>query len=249
MILSFLALAAWAPASTLPPISLAPAGAGYSASTPSFPGIFLSSVNEEVARRARSTCSGKGILWEEFKQTEKLGKQLGEGASTITDYRRDFRCVDATPATHVRAPDNWKPSSSDEVDVRRFFGSYYSLRDSGAASKAVALFDSNVVGDPKKWGSDVAAFNLKLGQGKRRITGVTWYVNPAQAERAGVFAAIDFIGEYPSMHFYCGYLMLFRRGAGSYDILREEQNQFARSDDVPKPAQLAEMRAAMCREN
>lgn len=241
------ALAIAAPAGTPPRVEVAAISDGYSATAPTFQSIYLPGVEDEVRRRADAACAGKRIDWGRFTWTEELGKRPGTDIPTIKEYRRDFRCVAGQAKAHARAPDDWTASPADQADVRRFFASYFAKRDTGLTDPALEMFEPGTVGDPKAWAKDVAAFNSKFGVGARRITGVTWYVNPEQASHPGVFVAIDFVGDHPTAHLYCGYIGLFRHGPGDYRITRDEQNMFARSDERADAAQVAAMRASMCR--
>jgi hypothetical protein len=150
--------------------------------------------------------------------------------------------------TYEPAPSDWKPNAADEADVRRAFETYYARRDSGDFRAAWEMFEPGMLGSLASWSDQMRASNMKLGRGTRRITGITWYVNPEAAAHPGIFAAVDFIGEFPAAYFYCGYVGFYRRGSGSYEITREEQNQFVHGDGQPDPTQLAQMRASMCRE-
>ena len=148
---------------------------------------------------------------------------------------------------HQPAPADWKASAADETDVRRAFHDYYTKRDQGAFQAAIAAFRQTARPESATWPEEMRAFTKKLGPGTRRVVAVTWYVNPPSAEQPGVYAALDFVGDYPAVHFYCGYLVFYRVAPGAYEIAREEQNIFHRSDTDANPDHLAQMRAAACR--
>ena len=153
----------------------------------------------------------------------------------------------ADQRTYVPAQADWKSTAADEADVRRIFESYYASRDSGEFKAALAMFNSKARPESAAWPDKIRLFNSALGAGKRRITGVTWYVNPPSAEVPGIYAAVDFVSDYPNVHFYCGYVVFYRLEPGSYEIVREEQNAFHRGDGDANPDHLAQMRAAACR--
>lgn len=233
---------------SLPNITIEQTPKGYTAKVGAFDAREQANVDAEIARRAAEVCKEKQIRWGKFNSLANFGRNPGAEPAPVTGYVHEFSCVPAEQAPYEPAPADWKPSVTDEVDVRTFFHSYYARRDSGDFTTALGMFAPTMQGDPTARADEMRSFNVTLGAGNRRITGVTWYVNPEAAEHPGVYVAIDFVGDYPKVYFYCGYVALYRRGPGSYEITREEQNQFARGDGEADPAQLAQMRASMCRE-
>jgi hypothetical protein len=233
-----------------PQLSLEKSGEGYVAEIAApFDHAQFQAVESEVARRAAELCAGNTIDWGKFRFDEELGKNPGTDLAKVKAYRREFRCVAAAQSSFQAVPADWVASAIDEADVRRFFDNYYARRDAGDTDGALAMFRPGTQENAASWAMSVRDSNKQLGAGKRRLVGVTWYVNPEAADRPGIYAALDFVGDYPSMHFYCGYIGLYRKGPGSYEIVREEQNLFERNKETPEAQQLATMRAAMCREN
>jgi hypothetical protein len=208
-----------------------------------------SAVASAIAQRADELCAGKEVKWGKFSSTANLGKNPGSMPPSIEGYFQEFSCVQADQRSYQPAPDGWTATAADEADVRDVFESYYRKRDRGDMEAALAMFASGVNSDPLASAAAMREFNRQLGPGKRRVVAVTWYVNPTTAQHAGIYAAVDFVGEYATAHFYCGFLGLYRRAPGSYEITREEQNIFHRGKDAADPAQVAQMRAAACRGN
>lgn len=249
MFLLLIGVALAVPPASDPALNITHANGSYTATAASFPSPLLSQLEAVVSMRATATCREKQVDWGKFSFTENRSDRPGAAVGTIEGYRRNFRCIPAKVVLFEPAPADWKASVADEADVRRFFHDYYAVRDAGAIEAALAKFGPDVVRERKEWANEVVAGNAARGRGTRRVSAVTWYVNPAQAAHPGVFAAIDFVGNYPSMHMYCGYVGLWRRGPADYWIIHEEQNQHARSTDPGGAAQIAQMRAAMCRGN
>jgi hypothetical protein len=231
----------------MPKIAIEQTADGYIAKVAEFDASIQVDVDAEIARRAADICKGKQVRWGKFSSLAKLGKIPGSEPAPVTGYVHEFSCVPIEQATYEPAPADWKPSASDETDARTFFQTYYARRDSGEFGAALNMFASSMRSEPAKWSDEMRGFNASLGAGKRRVTGVTWYVNPEQSEHPGIYAAVDFVGDYAKAYFYCGYLALYRRGPGDYEIVREEQNRFMRADSQTEPEQLAQMRATMCR--
>ena len=213
-----------------------------------FSPAMVPAVDADIARRALDLCVGKQVRWGKFALEENLGKVPGALPSQVKSYRREFSCIAADIRTYAAAPADWTASASDESDVRKVFAAYYGKRDSGDFAGAQAMLLPETRSELTSWSEQMRAFNIPLGKGSRRLTKITWYVNPEASDRPGVHAALDFVGTYPSVHFYCGYIMLYRLGPAEYEIVREEQNTFDRGTEVPNPDHLATMRAATCRE-
>jgi hypothetical protein len=233
-------------AAALPTITVERKAEGYLAKVARFDWRQQSSVDAEIARRAADLCGKKQVHWGKFRSFVRLGKTPAAGPAPVSGYFKEFDCVAPDTMSYPRAPTNWQPSQSDIADAKAFLETYYKRRDSGDFGAALGMFAPNVVSDKANWATHVAAQNKQIGTGRRRVTGVTWYVNPDTAPHPGVYVAIDFVGEFPNTYFYCGYLALYRRGEGSYEITREEQNMFTHGQGTPDPANVAQMKAAMC---
>lgn len=232
----------------MPSISIIASGDGYAAEAPEFDGQFAEAVEREVASRAFDICAGKSVDWGKFRFDQQVGKKSETQPMTFKAYRREFKCVASANTDFIPAPADWVATDTDKADVRHIFETYYARRDAGDMTATLAMFQSGTIGDPVSWSKEVSQSNEQLGSGHRRITAISWEVNPEAASRPGVYAAIDFVGDYKAVHFYCGYLGLYRLGPGTYKIVHEEQNRFVRGKEQPDPQQLAQMRAAACRE-
>lgn len=241
------ALLALTPVNGMPDITVKPSGTGYIAKARTFEAGQAIAVDSKIAQKAAELCAGKDVEWGRFGSQIVLGKQSSATPPKVSGYYKKFRCIIAETRAYLPAPEDWKPSTGDEADVRRFFDSYYAKRDAGEFAAALAMFQPGAQTDPDASTDGFRAFNKKHGSGARRVTAVTWDVNPSAADHPGVYAALDFVGNYPTTHFYCGYLGLYRRGPGSYEIVREEQNIFERNAETPDPAVLAQMRNEYCR--
>jgi len=231
----------------LPVMTIDQTTKGYVAKIATFDARQQAEVDAEVARRAASLCGDRDVHWGEFSSVAKIGKNPRVEPAPVTGYTKEFSCVVRSQASYPAAPAEWKASSADEKQAVAVLNSYYAKRDRGDFAGAFEMFQHGVLGDLASWSAEEATTNKKIGKGTRRVTGVTWYVNPDGAPHPGIYVAIDFVGDFPSTYFYCGYLALYRRGPGSYEITREEQNMFRHGDGKPDPAQLKQMRATMCR--
>ena len=235
-------------AGALPIIIVRPSVTGFVVDAKPYDPSIVRAVDAEIARRAEAQCAGKTISWGKFQSSTQMWKPSHKRAPRVSGDLRTFTCVDPQPRLIVAAPEGWAPTPTDDADVRKLFETYYATRDSGHVADAKRMFSPETISSGSGWEVGARNFTKRLGTGKRQITTVSWEVNPTAADRPGIFAAIDFVGEYPNAQFYCGYIGLYRLGPGKYQIVREEQNSAMRSDGVLDPVQLGQMRAGMCRE-
>jgi len=234
-------------AAAIPLISIKKTDHGYVANVADFDIRQQAEVDAEIERRAAEKCQGKQTRWGEFRSVAKIGKNPSVEPAPVSGYTKQFSCVEADPASYPAAPADWRATSADEKSAIAFFERYYAKRDSGDFAAAFAMFQPDAVTDRANWSAEAAAQNKKIGTGTRQVTGITWYVNPEAAPHPGIYVAIDFAGAFPLTYFYCGYMVLYRRGPDSYAITREEQNLFTHGDGTADSTQIEQMRASMCR--
>lgn len=235
-------------ASDPPAVTIEPTANGYIAEVPPFDARYQNQIDAEIDGRAAEICQNKIVRWGEFKSDVRIGKPSDPEPPRVSGFSRAFSCTRPIDRNFAAAPSDWKPAAADEADVRRIFQSYYARRDAGDFRAARAMFSPEAVAEDSSWPKQMAEFNEQVGTGTRRIASLTWYVNPDSAPHPGVYVAVDFVGDFAGTHFYCGYIVLFRTAPGTYEITREEQNRFDRNDEQVDPAQLSQMRAAMCRD-
>ena len=244
----FILLAILQAAADLPAMKYSRSGEDHVVKVEAFDSALGPAVEADIARRALDLCAGKQIRWGKFAFDENLGRVPGAVPSLVKSYRREFSCIAADTRIYAAAPADWIASPGDETNVRTVFAAYYGKRDSGDFAGALDMMRPETRSDPANWVNRMRQFNKQLGNGNRRLTKVTWYVNPEASDRPGVYAALDFIGTYQGVHLYCGYIVLYRLGEANYEIVREEQNTFNRGAEEPNPGHLAALRAATCRE-
>ena len=129
----------------------------------------------------------------------------------------------------VTAPSNfdptWRPSQLQTEQVKIITEAYFSARDSnqsemayrflgeGLKSKISFAIFKNLISD----------FNEKAGQlVNRQIQTVTWYRDTPQ--QAGLFAAVNFGGNFSKLAMHCGYVLWQQQSDGSFLQVREENN-------------------------
>jgi hypothetical protein len=144
------------------------------------------------------------------------------------------------------------PSASDERDVTAATLKFLGLRDDGKSEESFAMLSPSMQGmtDRAGWATDVGMKPAKTGNAiERRITKITWYIDPPGVE-AGVYAAADFDGRSSRMAIHCGYVAMKRQASGTYLVVRIEEGYLAAQDATRFTIEkLAEARTSLqCRD-
>lgn len=158
------------------------------------------------------------------------------------------------PAEDAAPPDpNWRQSEAQEQAVLARARAYFAAKDSGRFAEAYAMLTPGMQADSDflTWSRATSEFNRRAGMARgRQLLRVTWYNNPPEAPVAGLYAAVDFNGDFAGLHFLCGYVVWRLQRDGSWRLVREEQNSAAHAA-VPNasPAEIAQLRGqAGCRD-
>jgi hypothetical protein len=120
----------------------------------------------------------------------------------------------------------WNPPEAQVQRLVKQTYDYFSARDGKRFADAYANFSQSqkqtVPFDG--WKGQLEEFYNKAGAlEERRITKVTWYKNPSNA-KPGIYAAVDFIGQFHNLALYCGFVAWHQQMDGSFELVREEAN-------------------------
>lgn len=163
----------------------------------------------------------------------------------------DFKALNTRMAQDLSTSDKaanvqWQASNEQLVRVEALSRAYFASKDEGRHKEAYAMLapSQQQLLPFARWSFLTQDFNARAGKLVNRDTRkITWYRNPPQAA-PGVYAAVDFAGEYANTSLYCGYLILSEQADGSFLILREEQNVIDKDTAAKlKPGQLEGFRA------
>ncbi|MTV38722.1 DUF4019 domain-containing protein [Duganella radicis] len=156
----------------------------------------------------------------------------------------EFKVLNARMGQDVSS--QWRASSAQIERVESLSRLYFAAKDDARYQEAYAvLTPSQHQQTPfARWSFLAQDFNAQAGKLiQRDFKKITWYRNPPQAP-AGVYAAVDFSGEYANTSLYCGYLVLVEQPDGAFLILREEQNVVDKDTAAKlKPGELDGLRA------
>ncbi len=108
---------------------------------------------------------------------------------------------------------------------------YFAAKDSGRFADAYSNFSpSQKQTVPfNGWKTQLESFYRTAGsvQG-RTIQKITWYKDPPNTA-PGVYAAVDFTGQFPNLSLYCGFVAWRQQDDGALEIVREEANSIEKS--------------------
>lgn len=104
---------------------------------------------------------------------------------------------------------------------------YLAAKDRGDYAAAYRSIDADMRAylTPDLYREETAKFNAGAGAPEgRRVVRLTWYRDPPEAKRPGLYVAADFVSRFSGLALHCGYLMWRVDGKDSFRLVREEQN-------------------------
>ena len=180
---------------------------------------------------ARQLCGARPVSFGTFRfaQTQTGDRPAAAKSSVGLKVEQALYCGTmrrAVDSDALRAP-GWQPSEADQQAVLAATYAYFAARDRGRYPEAWSMLSESLkqISPVAKWQRDAANFNAAAGAVRaRRVTEITWYNNPPDAPRPGVYVAADYSGEFEQLEFVCGYVMWQVQADGSFRLSREEQN-------------------------
>jgi hypothetical protein len=219
--------------------------------------------NVEEAQRillptALHLCGARAPHFEHYEWVSnvEIANRSTQAAPAALALVQELYCGTAPPAPPQTAapPDpNWRQSAAQELAVLARTRAYFAAKDSGRFAEAYAMLTAEMQADSdlQSWSRVAEAFNRRAGEAHgRRLIRVTWYNNPPEAPVPGLYAAVDFNGDFTGLHFLCGYVVWLLQRDGSWRLVREEQSSATRADAPDTtPAQISQIRAQVgCRD-
>lgn len=222
----------------------------------SAPGLTLEQGQMAAEREAERLCGGPSVTLGHYRwrSEERVAGAAGDRSPIALTLEQEADCRAAPPPPPVPVATGWEPTDADMKTVLDLTVRYFAARDAGRYREAWSLLTPSMqeMSPLAEWQARQTAFNRRAGGGLgRRPVAVTWYDNPPNAPAAGIFAAVDFVGESEKLRFVCGYLVWLRQPDGSWRLTREEEGTLERAlSPDSSPEQLARARAAMgCRDS
>ncbi|MEZ0226128.1 MAG: DUF4019 domain-containing protein [Alphaproteobacteria bacterium] len=148
----------------------------------------------------------------------------------------------------------WTPTAEQEAQAVAAANVYFAAIDGGKYAEAYAMnsdlmkrqVPEEVFTELKRSFHD-AAGSLK----KRDFLKITWTKDSARAPEPGVYAAIDFAGQFDKVDRSCGYVVMYQKPDGGSFTVMADQNNFITNADAEKlsagksPADLDKIWAVM----
>lgn len=165
----------------------------------------------ELTPAAKRICGDEEVHFGHY--TFDISQPLsGPIAATTLALTKIVRCGSEVPPTIAQttsAPDDWKPSANEQSQIESQTYRYYAAKDAGDYADAYARFDGGMkeAAHFDTWSAHAKAQNTKAGHIlNRRVFKITWYKDPPSAQEPGIYAAVDFSGQFENDPIYCGYL-------------------------------------------
>lgn len=207
---------------------------------------------DELAPKASELCGGRRVAYGryQFEAAEALAPAATAAKGPFV-LRQEIGCGDAAgaPAPLVSAANvdpQWRPTAAQVERVEAQTRAYFAAKDVRQYGEAYARLSTaqQKTAPFESWRAAAQEFNARAGQVRQRaIKKITWYNNPPQAQ-PGIFAAVDFSGQFANADLYCGYLVWSEQADGAFLLDREEQNILDKTIELQlKPAELAQVRA------
>lgn len=208
-------------------------------------------------RTVSSLCGALHPRYGRWELTEAIPRPGSATPAPPAELIQEITCeAEPAPAAETAAATlvdpAWTASGADEQAVRAGTDAFFGARDDGRFSEAFTFLAPNYGGGQtlEEFTTANRTFNRENGRKiARRLVGVTWYNNNLSGAPPGIYAAVDFVADYESLHFSCGYVIWQLQPDRSWRLVTVNQAVARRSSAPDASAgELAEMRAHMrCR--
>lgn len=183
----------------------------------------------ELMPKANEVCGARIASLGKFQFEFSEPFDAARGASKTLVLRQEIRCETGDTVTTSSAARSitpqLAPSASQDQRAESETLAYLLFRDSGKHREAYAMMSAlqreTISFD--QWSGSVSKFIAKAGDVvSRKIKKVTWYRDPPGV-LPGNYAAVDFLGAFKNIPYYCGYVV-WRDEPEGLRLIREETN-------------------------
>jgi hypothetical protein len=131
----------------------------------------------------------------------------------------------------------WKPSSELTEGAEATLRDFLKAKDHGDYEAAYWMFNPGLQA-MLPFATFVEQAQLFAKQSgpltERKPIRTTWYPNAGNAQPPGTYVAFDLSARYQSIDRYCGYVILYLKPDGKFNVVRQEENYMTR--DVEQAA-------------
>lgn len=196
---------------------------------------------------AQKVCAGKTPQFGHYKFESKAPLSV-TGNDTKTSFMIDQEIVCADSVPQVVNPSttdpNWQPSNADHQAVIDTVTKYFAAKDSGNVAGSYALLDDGMGISLKEWKNSSDDFASQTGVAvSHKVMKLTWYKDPQNAPKPGVYAAADFVDHYDKAT-NCGYLSMYQEPDGSFLVIHEQDGLIPNQSNMTS-AQITESKAKL----
>jgi hypothetical protein len=181
----------------------------------------------QLSSKASSLCKDRPVHFGryEFSLSERIAPAPDSSKPAFV-LKQQIRCgVGFEGQASLVTPNRtgWRPTETDQATVERLTYQYFRAKDFGDYRDAYLLFAPGVI-EWERWRDLTSQFSLGAGAVRsRHIRKITWYLDPPSVG-PGVFAAVDYFGEFEKLSIQCGYVVWRQQSNNSFVLIREEQN-------------------------
>lgn len=176
----------------------------------------------ELSREIKRICGAKPVHFGDFT----FHVEHREGPFL---FLQQISCVDvaAAPSMIVTDP-TWRPTDVQQGIILELTRRYFRFKDTGDFGQVPQLLAPSL--SFADWRAAAEKFSKQAGEVRyRKVEKVTWYKDPPNGPAPGVYAAVDFRGQFANVDIYCGFVVWHRGHDGIITgLLREEQNYISR---------------------
>jgi hypothetical protein len=209
-------------------------------------------------RTMRALCRDLHPILGDWEAVRQIASPNAQSPPPAVDIYQDLTCSEelptppAGPSPMVVSP-SWAPSDADEDAVRAVSEAFLEARDSGRSDDAYRLLAPTFQATETlaAFTQRTRAHNSKAGRRiDRRLVALTWYHNNLPGAPPGLYAAVDFRGDYERLHFTCGYMIWQLQADRAWRLVTMNQAMVSRADAPDaSAADLAMLRREMrCRD-
>ena len=183
----------------------------------------------ELMPKATDVCGARTATLGKFQYELSEPIDPASGAVKTLLLRQEILCE--APGTTVSGPTarsttpQVAPSASQNQRAEAETLAYFALRDNAKYKEAYAMMSASQreTISFELWSDRVGKFNAQAGALiSRKIKKVTWYRDPPGVQ-PGNYAAVDFLGTFKNVPYYCGYVV-WRDEPQGLRLVREETN-------------------------
>ncbi|TXI50613.1 MAG: DUF4019 domain-containing protein [Lysobacter sp.] len=136
----------------------------------------------------------------------------------------------------------YSPPAEEADRIQRLSAAYFEHLDGGEYAEAYALYTAELRAmiPFDAWRRDERRRRDAWGALRRRDrVAVTWYLDPPDSPRPGLYVAVDYVSDYAELAQHTEFLIWYRAKPGdAFELTRHEVNAVAKSEDgrgLPHP--------------